>query len=214
MEPRSSSEEIVYTDDMAKANSDENKSDESMLAECNDDETLTQSVSVPSHVSPEPSSGFPFLLPLEFASLLVKMFSDMADVKEAMETTLSNNAFGGWIWSEIQDSFVDQFCSSTRRDRVDNLIEASERYMEPLKAYAIRLQKILDEVPDYAAPIQPSQPYGFAYQQAAPIQPATMRCNPCGQTGHYPGEHAKLFHFCGQPGHTVVKCLSKPAIQA
>ncbi|RHY73265.1 hypothetical protein DYB26_009935, partial [Aphanomyces astaci] len=179
-----------------------------------DSDKAADTTSVPSHVSPEPSSGFPFLLPLEFASLLVKMFSDMADVKEAMETTLSNNAFGGWIWSEIQDSFVDQFCSSTRRDRVDNLIEASERYMEPLKAYAIRLQKILDEVPDYAAPIQPSQPYGFAYQQAAPIQPATMRCNPCGQTGHYPGEHAKLFHFCGQPGHTVVKCLSKPAIQA
>ncbi|RHY03414.1 hypothetical protein DYB36_007754 [Aphanomyces astaci] len=44
MEPRSSSEELVYTDDMAEASSDENKSDESMLTEGNDDETLTQSV--------------------------------------------------------------------------------------------------------------------------------------------------------------------------
>ncbi|KAF0713572.1 hypothetical protein AaE_011766, partial [Aphanomyces astaci] len=44
MEPRSSSEELVYTDDMAEASSDENKSDESMLTEGNDDDTLTQSV--------------------------------------------------------------------------------------------------------------------------------------------------------------------------
>ncbi|RLN95868.1 hypothetical protein DYB28_007631 [Aphanomyces astaci] len=36
---------------------------------------------------------------------------------------------------------------STTRDHMDNLIEASERYMdEPAKAYAIRLQTILDEV--------------------------------------------------------------------
>ncbi|RHZ34049.1 hypothetical protein DYB37_013342, partial [Aphanomyces astaci] len=38
-------------------------------------------------------------------------------------------------------------CSSTPRDHVDNLIEASERYMdEPVNAYAIRLQTIVDEV--------------------------------------------------------------------
>ncbi|KAF0710045.1 hypothetical protein AaE_012682, partial [Aphanomyces astaci] len=54
---------------------------------------------------------------------------------------------GGEVWSEIHDSFVDQFCCSTPRDHVDNLIEASERYMdEAVKAYAIRLQTILDEV--------------------------------------------------------------------
>ncbi|RLO00096.1 hypothetical protein DYB28_015910 [Aphanomyces astaci] len=28
--------------------------------------------------------------------------------------------------------------------------------------------------PNYTAPIQPSQPYGFAYQQAAPVQPASL----------------------------------------
>ncbi|ETV64801.1 hypothetical protein H257_18376 [Aphanomyces astaci] len=42
----------------------------------------------------------------------------------------------------------------------------------------------------------------------------TMRCNSCGQMGHYPGEHVKLCHFCGQPGHTIAKCPSKPANQA
>ncbi|RLO05932.1 hypothetical protein DYB28_003910 [Aphanomyces astaci] len=47
---------------------------------------------------------------------------------------------GGEVWSEIHDSFVDQFCSSTPRDLGYNLIEASERYMdEPVNAYAIRL---------------------------------------------------------------------------
>ncbi|KAF0735045.1 hypothetical protein AaE_009099 [Aphanomyces astaci] len=44
MEPRSSSEELVYTDEMAEASSDEKKSDEAMLTEGNDDDTLTQSV--------------------------------------------------------------------------------------------------------------------------------------------------------------------------
>ncbi|RHX97835.1 hypothetical protein DYB28_004722 [Aphanomyces astaci] len=44
MEPLSSSEELVYTEDMAEASSDENKSDVSMLAGSNDNETLTQSV--------------------------------------------------------------------------------------------------------------------------------------------------------------------------
>ncbi|KAF0776116.1 hypothetical protein AaE_000184, partial [Aphanomyces astaci] len=44
MEPRSSSEDLVHTDDMAETSSDENKSDESMLTEGNDDDTLTQSV--------------------------------------------------------------------------------------------------------------------------------------------------------------------------
>ncbi|ETV81928.1 hypothetical protein H257_05467 [Aphanomyces astaci] len=33
-------------------------------------------------------------------------------------------------------------------------------------------------------------------------------------TGHYPGEQVKLCHFCGQPGHTVTKCPSKPTNQA
>ncbi|ETV63959.1 hypothetical protein H257_19105 [Aphanomyces astaci] len=28
------------------------------------------------------------------------------------------------------------------------------------------------------------------------------------------GEHATLCHFCGQPGHTVAKCPSKPANEA
>ncbi|RHZ09186.1 hypothetical protein DYB26_014808, partial [Aphanomyces astaci] len=41
---RSSAEELVYTDHMVEASSDENKSDESMLTEGNDDDTLTQSV--------------------------------------------------------------------------------------------------------------------------------------------------------------------------
>ncbi|RLO04830.1 hypothetical protein DYB28_011363 [Aphanomyces astaci] len=44
MEPRSSSEELVYTEDMAEVSSDENKSDMSMLAGSNDNEMLTQSV--------------------------------------------------------------------------------------------------------------------------------------------------------------------------
>ncbi|RLO01055.1 hypothetical protein DYB28_012687, partial [Aphanomyces astaci] len=164
--------------------------------------------------APEPSSGYPFQLPSELTALLTKMSSEMADVKEAIDTSSSNQAFGravkyttipssdahdhceyfmkqlveqadrggltdderksllglklsadktpttlnawwiaysktkgGEVWSEIHDSFVDQFCSSTPRDHVDNLIEASERYMdEPVKAYAIRLQTILDEV--------------------------------------------------------------------
>ncbi|RHY84785.1 hypothetical protein DYB26_016216, partial [Aphanomyces astaci] len=52
MEPRSSSEELVYTDDMAEASSDENKSDESMLTEGNDDETLTKSVDPLTSTSP------------------------------------------------------------------------------------------------------------------------------------------------------------------
>ncbi|RQM28090.1 hypothetical protein B5M09_005143, partial [Aphanomyces astaci] len=52
MEPRCSAISSLYTDEMAEASSDENKSDESMLTEGNDDDTLTQSVVPPTSTSP------------------------------------------------------------------------------------------------------------------------------------------------------------------
>ncbi|RLO01806.1 hypothetical protein DYB28_015130 [Aphanomyces astaci] len=78
MEPQNLSEELVYTDDMAEASSDENKSDESMLTEGNDDDTLTQSV-----------------VPLTFTSPIVRSSSSptpgtlsllTSDVQSATET--------------------------------------------------------------------------------------------------------------------------------
>ncbi|KAF0742755.1 hypothetical protein Ae201684_002454 [Aphanomyces euteiches] len=58
----------------------------------------------------------------------------------------------GDVWSEIYDNFMDRFCNRTPRDLVDNLFEDSERLEgESVKAYAIRLQSILDDidVPDH-----------------------------------------------------------------
>ncbi|KAF0771807.1 hypothetical protein AaE_002395, partial [Aphanomyces astaci] len=81
MEPRSSSEELVYTDDMAQASSDENKSDESMLTEGNDDDTLTR-----------------YVVPLTFTSPIARLDSNdsysspgtlsllTSDVQSATET--------------------------------------------------------------------------------------------------------------------------------
>ncbi|KAH9104569.1 hypothetical protein AeMF1_019377, partial [Aphanomyces euteiches] len=58
----------------------------------------------------------------------------------------------GDVWSEIYDNFMDRFCNRTPRELVDNLFEDSERLEgESVKAYAIRLQSILDDidVPDH-----------------------------------------------------------------
>ncbi|KAF0722391.1 hypothetical protein Ae201684P_019431 [Aphanomyces euteiches] len=58
----------------------------------------------------------------------------------------------GDVWSEIYDNFMDRFCNRTPRELVDNLFEDSERLEgEFVKAYAIRLQSILDDidVPDH-----------------------------------------------------------------
>ncbi|KAF0721186.1 hypothetical protein Ae201684_019210 [Aphanomyces euteiches] len=56
----------------------------------------------------------------------------------------------GDVWTEIY--FKDRFCNRTQRELVDNLFEESERAEgESVKAYAIRLQTILDDidVPDH-----------------------------------------------------------------
>ncbi|KAH9104357.1 hypothetical protein AeMF1_019545, partial [Aphanomyces euteiches] len=58
----------------------------------------------------------------------------------------------GDVWTEIYDNFKDRFCNRTQRELVDNLFEESERADgESVKAYAIRLQTILDDidVPDH-----------------------------------------------------------------
>ncbi|CAK4221190.1 unnamed protein product [Aphanomyces euteiches] len=58
----------------------------------------------------------------------------------------------GDLWSEIYDNFMDRFCNRTPRELLDNLFEDSERLEgESVKAYAIRLQSILDDidVPDH-----------------------------------------------------------------
>ncbi|CAK4909842.1 unnamed protein product, partial [Aphanomyces euteiches] len=58
----------------------------------------------------------------------------------------------GDVWTEIYDNFKDRFCNRTQRELVDNLFEESERAEgESVKAYAIRLQTILDDidVPDH-----------------------------------------------------------------
>ncbi|KAF0732062.1 hypothetical protein Ae201684_010715 [Aphanomyces euteiches] len=58
----------------------------------------------------------------------------------------------GDVWSEIYDNFMDRFCNRTPLELVDNLFEDSERLEgESVKAYAIRLQSILDDidVPDH-----------------------------------------------------------------
>ncbi|RLO00496.1 hypothetical protein DYB28_011727 [Aphanomyces astaci] len=130
--------------------------------------------------APEPSSGYPFQLPSELTALLTKMSSEMADVKEAIDTSSSNQAFGRAVkYTTIPSSDAHDHCEyfmkqlveqadrggltdderksllglklsadktpttlnacSTPRDHVDNLIEASERYMdEPVKAYSRR----------------------------------------------------------------------------
>ena len=58
----------------------------------------------------------------------------------------------GDVWTEIHENFMDRFCNRTPRELVDNLFEDSERLDgESVKAYAIRLQSILDDidVPDH-----------------------------------------------------------------
>ncbi|KAG9408355.1 hypothetical protein AC1031_021596 [Aphanomyces cochlioides] len=53
----------------------------------------------------------------------------------------------GDVWTEIYDNFKDRFCNRTQRELVDNLFEESERADgESVKAYAIRLQTILDDI--------------------------------------------------------------------
>ncbi|RHY19546.1 hypothetical protein DYB32_010213 [Aphanomyces invadans] len=53
----------------------------------------------------------------------------------------------GDVWTEILADFMDQFCCRTAREMVDHLFEESDRYEgESVRAYAIRLQTILDEI--------------------------------------------------------------------
>ncbi|ETV90605.1 hypothetical protein H310_14641 [Aphanomyces invadans] len=53
----------------------------------------------------------------------------------------------GDVWTEILADFMDQFCCRTAREMIDRLFEESDRYEgESVRAYAIRLQTILDEV--------------------------------------------------------------------
>ncbi|KAF0701824.1 hypothetical protein AaE_016306 [Aphanomyces astaci] len=81
--------------------------------------------------------------------------------------------------------------------------------------------------PNYTAPIQPSQPYGFAYQQAAPVQPASLSFGqpyqqpyapntiaPSGQAVLPPNQTPTQNQMPGagrtRVGHTPVVISSKP----
>ncbi|KAH9081418.1 hypothetical protein LEN26_021283 [Aphanomyces euteiches] len=192
------------------------------LLEQRETKSAPESVQSTSSVEPPPAtpvSDFTHQLLLDLQSALVRMESEMSDIKESLDTSINSQAFGravkyttvptsdeqahceffikqlvdqaklchlsdeecklllglkltsdkvhpalnqwwiaysktksGDVWTEIYDNFKDRFCNRTQRELVDNLFEESERADgESVKAYAIRLQTILDDidVPDH-----------------------------------------------------------------
>ncbi|CAK4657075.1 unnamed protein product [Aphanomyces euteiches] len=191
------------------------------LLEQRETKSTPESVQSTSSVEPPPAtpvSDFTHQLLLDLQSALVRMESEMSDIKESLDTSINSQAFGravkyttvptsdeqthceffikqlvdqaklchlsdeecklllglkltsdkvhpalnqwwiaysktksGDLWSEIYDNFKDRFCNRTQRELVDNLFEESSGRTESVKAYAIRLQTILDDigVPDH-----------------------------------------------------------------
>ncbi|KAF0723675.1 hypothetical protein Ae201684_017450 [Aphanomyces euteiches] len=82
----------------------------------------------------------------------LKLTSDMVHPALNQWWIAYSKTKSGDVWTEIYDNFKDRFCNRTQRELVDNLFEESERADgESVKAYAIRLQTILDDidVPDH-----------------------------------------------------------------
>ncbi|KAF0729814.1 hypothetical protein Ae201684P_015502 [Aphanomyces euteiches] len=192
------------------------------LLEQRETKSTPESVQSPSSVEPPPAtpvSDITHQLLLDLQSALVRMESEMSDIKVSLDTSINSQAFGravkyttvptsdeqahceffiqqlvdqaklchlsdeecklllglkltsdkvhpalnqwwiaysktksGDVWTEIYDNFKDRFCNRTQRELVDRLFEESERAEgESVKAYAIRLQTILDDidVPDH-----------------------------------------------------------------
>ncbi|RHZ14251.1 hypothetical protein DYB31_005551 [Aphanomyces astaci] len=162
--------------------------------------------------APKPSSGYPFQLPSERTALLTKMSSEMADVKEAIGTSSSNQAFGRAMkYTTIPSSNAHDHCEYFMKQLVehadrggltdderkpllglklsaDKIVKglpcSNAEYDTPIqsheqKAFVALIERsnqvqqgFVDTLsrqthPNYAVPIQPTQPYGFAYQQAA-----------------------------------------------
>ncbi|RLO02292.1 hypothetical protein DYB28_015481, partial [Aphanomyces astaci] len=70
--------------------------------------------------APEPSSGYPFQLPSELTALLTKMSSEIADVKEAIDTSSSNQAFGRAVkYTTIPSSDAHDHCEYFMKQLVE-----------------------------------------------------------------------------------------------
>ncbi|RHZ39399.1 hypothetical protein DYB26_014302, partial [Aphanomyces astaci] len=67
-----------------------------------------------------PSSGYRFQLPSELTALLTKMSSEMADVKEAIDTSSSNQAFGRAVkYTTIPSSDAHDHCEYFMKQLVE-----------------------------------------------------------------------------------------------